>query len=147
MGLLKPGVPLDVARRDVGRAAAELAARYPREDADRSATVYALGPYLIGNAQGQLMFALGAMTLVFLIACVNVANLLLARAAVRTRELAIRASIGAGRGRLVRQLLTEGAILALWSSVPGVAVAAGLIRVLVAAAPSGAAERLSISVP
>jgi putative ABC transport system permease protein len=142
IGLVKAGMPLAAAQRDVGRATAELTARYPREDADRSAAVYALGPYLIGNARGQLMFVLGAMTLVFLIACVNVANLLLARAGVRARELAIRASIGAGRGRLVRQLLTEGAILTLLSSVLGVALAAELIHVLVAAAPSGVLPRL-----
>jgi putative ABC transport system permease protein len=143
VGLLRPGASIETARRDVARAAAELAARYPREDLDRSATVYPLGPYLIGNAGDQLLIVLGAVALVFLIACVNVANLLLARASVRARELAVRAAIGAGRARLVRHLLTEGALLSLIASAVGVAIAAGLIRVLVAAAPAGAIPRLA----
>jgi putative ABC transport system permease protein len=142
VGLLTPTATLDAAQRDVRHAAELLAARYPRADVDRSATAYLLGPYLIGNAHDQLLFVLGAVSLVFLIACVNVANLLLARSSVRSREIAIRAAIGAGRGRLVRQLLTEGAVMSFLASILGVVVAAVLIRVLVAAAPAGVIPRL-----
>ena len=142
VGLLRPSTTLDAARRDLSRVAAVLAARYPLQDAERSATLYPLGQYLIGNARGQLLFVLGAVSLVFLIACVNVANLLLARSSVRAREIAIRAAIGAGRGRLVRQLLTEGAVMSLLASFLGVALAAILIRVLVAAAPAGVIPRI-----
>jgi predicted permease len=142
VGLLAPTTTVDVARRDIRHAAEALATRYPQQDAERSATVYPLGPYLIGSARDQLWFVLGAVSLVFLIACVNVANLLLARSSVRAREIAIRAAIGAGRGRLVRQLLTEGAVMSLLASALGVALAAILIRVLVAAAPAGVIPRL-----
>ena len=142
VGLLKPTTPLDAARRDIRRVADELAVRYPLQDVERSAAVYPLGRYNIGNARDQLLFVLGAVSLVFLIACVNVANLLLARSAVRAKEIAIRAAIGAGSGRLVRQLLTEGAVMSLLASALGVALAAVLIRVLVAAAPSGVIPRV-----
>jgi putative ABC transport system permease protein len=142
VGLLTPTATVDAARRDLVQAAAVLASRYPRDDAQRSATAYPLGQYLIGNSRSQLLVVLGAVSLVFLISCVNVANLLLARSSVRAREIAIRAAIGAGRGRLVRQLLTEGAVMSLLASVLGVALAALLIRVLVAAAPVGVIPRL-----
>jgi putative ABC transport system permease protein len=142
VGLLEPSASLAAAQRDVRHAAAELAQRYPKEDGERTAAVYPLGPYLIGNARDQLLFVLGAVTFVFLIACVNVANLLMARASVRAKELAIRAAIGAGRRRLIRQLLTETALLSLVASALGVALAAILIRVLVAAAPVGVIPRL-----
>ncbi len=142
VGLLTPTTTISAAGRDIRQAAAVLATRYPQEDGQRSAAVYPLGQYLIGDARGQLLFILGAVSLVFLIACVNVANLLLARSSVRAREIAIRAAIGAGRARLVRQLLTEGAVLSLLASALGVALAAILIRVLVAAAPAGVIPRL-----
>jgi putative ABC transport system permease protein len=141
-GLLSAHASLATAQRDIQQAAATLAARYPKDNVNRSATAYPLGPYLIGAARGQLLFVLGAVTFVFLIACVNVANLLLARASVRARELAIRAATGAGRRRLVRQLLTENALFSLVASALGVALAAVLIRILVAAAPPGAIPRL-----
>jgi len=142
VGLLAPTVTVDAAQRDMRRVAEALAARYPRQDAERSASVYPLDRFLIGNARDQLLIVLGAVSLVFLIACVNVANLLLARSSVRAREIAIRAAIGAGRGRLVRQLLTEGAVMSLLASALGVALAAVLIRVMVAAAPAGVIPRL-----
>ena len=142
VGLLAPTTTVDAAGRDIRQAAAVLAARYPQDDAQRSATVYPLSQFLIGNWRDQLWFVLGAVSLVFLIACVNVANLLLARSSVRAREIAIRAAIGAGRGRLVRQMLTEGAVMSLLASALGVALAAVLIRVLVAAAPAGVIPRL-----
>jgi predicted permease len=109
--------------------------RYPNENGSRSVHVEPMMRRFVGDARSQLLLILGAVVLVLLIACANVANLLLARGAARAREFAIRASIGAGRGRLVRQLLAESVALALAAAGLGIAVAWVVIRTLVAAAP------------
>ena len=141
-GLLKPGIPRERALADLNRAADELRRRYPEENANRSAAMRPLGEFLLGAVGTQLWVILVAVSLVLLIACGNVANLLLARAATRRREIAIRAAVGAGRGRIVRQLLTESLVMSALASAVGVVVAQALIKVLVTAAPAGAFPRL-----
>lgn len=136
-GRLGPGTSVNTAQAMLVEVQRVLNERFPNANWGRSVRIEPMMRQFIGDARGQLFLILGAVVLVMLIACANVANLLLARGAARARELAIRASIGAGRGRLVRQLLAESMALALSASVLGMAVAWVVIRTLVAAAPPG----------
>ena len=132
---LKPGVTLAQARSDVQTVAQRLAQMYPETNRDRGMTVVPLGKYYASiqpKAGYGLLLLLGAVGLVLLIACVNVANLLLARAWTRSRECVIRASLGATRVRLVRQLLVEGMLLFTAGGVLGVGLARATLDGLVA---------------
>jgi predicted permease len=136
-GRLRPGVTREASQAMLIAVQRVLNERYRNENGSRLVNVQPMMQQFVGNAREQLFLILGAVVLVLLIACANVANLLLARGAARARELAIRASIGAGRARIVRQLLSESLALAGSAAVLGVAVAWVVIRTLVAAAPPG----------
>jgi predicted permease len=113
IGRLKPGVSIEQARADMERVTQNLAAAYPEADKGIGAAVIPFRKWMLGNVQPFLLVLLGAVGFVLLIACVNAANLLLARSTGRAHEFAIRAALGAGQGRIVRQLLTESLLLAL----------------------------------
>ena len=132
---LAPGVTVAQATAAVDRAELELNARYPVWGNRYGAQVHLVSDDLVGDVRARLFILLGAVSFVFLIACVNVANLLLARAGARAREMAIRVALGAERRQLLRQLLTESAVLSSIGGVTGVALAFALVRGLVAASP------------
>ena len=113
IGRLKPGVSVEQARADMDEVTRNLAAAYPDDDKGVGATVFPMKQDMVGSVRPLLLLLLGAVCCVLLIACVNVANLMLARSTARSREFAIRTALGAGHGRLVRQLLTESILLGL----------------------------------
>ena len=128
IGRLKSGVTLGQAQSDMNRVMQDLAARYPEANRGNGAALIPLKGRLIGNVSANLWMLLGATGLVLLIACVNVSNLLLARAAGRTREFAIRSALGAGKWRLLRQSVIESTILSMAGGALGLLVAAAGTR-------------------
>ncbi|HSS19164.1 MAG TPA: ABC transporter permease [Pyrinomonadaceae bacterium] len=124
IGRLKPGVTQAQGEADLNRVMNELAATYPDTNKGQGAKLVSLRQRLVGDIQPILWLLLGAVGFVLLIACVNVSNLLLARSTGRAREFAIRAALGAGRGRLVIQSLTESTLLAVVGGALGLLVAA-----------------------
>lgn len=134
---LKPGVTIQQAQADLDRVAEGIRDRYPEQMELRGAAVLSYGDWAIGDYDTQLLVLLGAVTVVLLIGCVNVASLLLARAASRRKEIAIRGALGGERGRLVRQLMTESLVVSLAGGVLGLLIAFSGIRFLVGAGPAG----------
>ena len=135
IGRLKPGVALADAEADVRAIARRLEQQYPVDNAKRSARLESLQESVVGDARPALLVLLGAVVLVLLIGCANLASLFLARAAARERETAVRTALGAGFGHLLRHLLAESLILALVGGLAGLAVAWGGMRALLALAP------------
>jgi putative ABC transport system permease protein len=135
LGRLRPGATAAQANAELGAVSARLEAAYLKENEGWGAAVVPLIDFVAGEVRPALLVLLGAVAFVLLIACVNVANLLLARAAARRREVALRTALGATRWRLVRQFLTESVLLYGLGGVAGLAVAAVIIRLLVAYGP------------
>jgi predicted permease len=137
IGRLKPGVTLAQAQADLDGMMRRLAEAYPEANRGMGAAVVPLKERLVGDVGPSLWLLLGAVGFVLLIACVNVSNLLLARATGRTREFAIRAALGAGQWRLLRQSLTESALLALAGGGLGLLLAALGTRAALGVLPTG----------
>ncbi|HEX6729407.1 MAG TPA: ABC transporter permease [Pyrinomonadaceae bacterium] len=135
IGRLKPGITVDQARADMSGVASNLGAEYPSTNSGIGVTAVTLPEHLKGRWRLALLILLGAVVFVLLIACTNVANLLLARGADRERELAIRSAMGAGRGRLLRQLLTESLLIAVLGCGIGIMLASWCIQLIVAFNP------------
>lgn len=136
MGRLKPGVTFQQAGADMNSIARNLAAIYPDADKGTSITLNPLKKDIVGDIQPALFILLGAVGFVLLIACANVANLLLARSAGRAREFAIRAAMGASQFRVIRQLLTESVLLGLTGGVLGLLLAKWGTSAVLAALPA-----------
>ena len=135
MGKLRAGVTRDAAQADMERVTRGIAEREPRNMEGRGVNVRPFRDVVLGDFRTPLYVLVASVTFVLLIGCVNVANLLLARATTRRREIAIRAAIGGGRWRIVRQLLTESVVLALVGGSAGLALAYVGIRLFVRFGP------------
>jgi putative ABC transport system permease protein len=137
VGRLKPGVAVAQAQSEMSGIAARLAQIYPKTNADHGATVRPLAEQMVGQVRPVLFILFGAVGFVLLIACANVANLLLARSTGRQREMAIRSAIGASRGRVIRQLLTESTLLAVAGGGLGLLVAVWGTQAVLKLLPGG----------
>ena len=132
---LKSGTSFEQARADMDMVAKNLAAAYPESNKDSGVTLIPLKTDVVGNVRGVLLVLLGAVSFVLLIACANVANLLLARSTGRAREFAIRTALGASASRVIRQLLTESVLLGIAGGAIGLVLAKLGIRAILSALP------------
>ncbi|HEY3740001.1 MAG TPA: ABC transporter permease [Bryobacteraceae bacterium] len=140
---LNPGATIAGARQELGLVGRHLAEQFPNSNKGRTFIAEPLRPS-VGDVQSTLWLLLGAVSLILLIACANIASLLLARAVSRDRELAMRVALGAGRGRLVRQSLTESAVLGLAGGTLGILLAAFGLRPFVAFWPGSLPRATSV---
>lgn len=135
IGRLRPGTSVEAATADMNRVASELAREYPESNEGWAARVVPMNDVVVGNLRPALFVLLAAVTGVLLIACVNIANLLLSRATGRQKEFAVRAALGAGRRRLLRQAIVESQVLAFLGGALGVLLAWAGTRALIGVAP------------
>jgi putative ABC transport system permease protein len=143
---VKPGVSIAGASAELAGIAKNLEAKFPDSNTGFGAVVMPLRDRMVGDVRPALLAMLGAVGLVLLIACANVANLLLVRAAARESEMAVRTALGAGRGRIVRQLVTESVLLAAAGAALGVVLASWAVSAVVAFGPRGLPRLEEISV-
>ncbi len=137
VGRMKPGVSLAQAKADLGAIAADLAKEYPVTNVGQGVNIISLKQTVVGSLRPVLLTVFAFVMVVLLIACANVANLQLARATAREKELSLRAALGAGRGRIIRQLLTESVLLSVLGGALGILVGVWATRAMVAAVPGG----------
>jgi putative ABC transport system permease protein len=145
-GRLADGVSLDQARAEMAVIDKNLAAQYPADNKNRSSVLFALHERIVGDSRRSLLILFAAVSFVLLIACANFANLLLARAAEREREFVIRGALGAGRWRLIRQLLTESVLVSLAGGAIAILLAIWGTDLLVAFKPDNLPRLSEINV-
>ena len=143
---LKPGVTLAQARTELSAIGQRIEQQFPEDNKNVGVTVTALQEILVGNMRDGMLALLLAVGLVLLIACANVAGLLLVKAAARSREIAVRAALGAGRWQIIRQLLTESLLLACGGGVAGVLLGYWLVDLLKRLAPAGTPRLEEVSI-
>jgi putative ABC transport system permease protein len=132
---LKPGVELAAAQREMDAISRQLEQAYPNTNEKRGVEISPLEVELFGTVRPALLTLMAAVAFVLLIACANVSNLLIARAEARHREIAVRTALGAGRGRLLRQLITESCVLTMLGAVAGLVLARAAVSALLAQSP------------
>jgi putative ABC transport system permease protein len=137
IGRLAPTGTVAQAHAEMGAIMARLEQEYPEHNDNTGATVVSLKDYVVGPVERALYILLGAVGFVLLIACANVANLILARSSARAREFAVRNALGAGRQRLIRQVLTESMVLAALGGAAGLLMASWGVKLLIGLSPPG----------
>ena len=136
IGRARQGASREAIEQDMRRIGTDLQKYWPNTNGNLTFTSTPLRDFVIGDVRTPLLVLLGAVGFVLLVACANVANLLLARASVRHEEIAVRAALGAGKGRLIRQLMTEAGVLGVAGGAAGLAMAYGATKLLIAAQPA-----------